>query len=123
MTARCTPSSSPRYALRATERLRGLGTFVRDGSGEVETFRDVDQVQARLEWPDVSDGEYTDALTIDGHVLELVATPDERVIVRVTETVDTARLRTLAQAAAGRAGLPADLDPASVWRAALPPPR
>ena len=108
------------YGLRATDRLRGLGTFLRDRSGEVDTFRDVDQVQSHVEWPDVSDGDCTDALTIDGHVLELVATPDERVLVRVTETVDPARLRALAEAAAVQAGLPADLDPASVWRATLP---
>ncbi|NUU18325.1 hypothetical protein HP550_13800 [Cellulomonas humilata] len=111
------------YGLRATDRLRGLGTFLRDKAGDVETFRDVDQVQAHLEWPDVSDGEYTGALTIDGHVLELVATPDERVLARVTETVDPALLRALAEAAAARAGLPAGLDPANVWRATLPPPR
>ena len=97
--------------------------FVRDRSGEVDAYKDVDQLEAHVEWPDVSDGEYTDAVTTDGHVLELIATPHERVVVRVTGTVDPALLRTLARAAAVPAGLPADLDAASVWRAVLPPRR
>ena len=49
----------------------------------------------------------------------LAATPDERVVATVTSTVDLARLRMLAEAAAAQAGLPADQDARAVWRATV----
>ncbi|KQY41991.1 hypothetical protein [Cellulomonas sp. Root137] len=107
------------YGLRATDGLRRVGTFLRDLSGDVSAHEDVDHLAAWVEWPDVSDGEYTDVITIDGHVVELAATPDERVVATVTSTVDLARLRMLAEAAAAQAGLPADQDARAVWRATV----